>query len=249
MTYRARLVLFAVAAAGIAVLLALAFLGLPDFGSVPHPYGERAVHAAWRQQTANAVNSVVFDQRALDTLGEELIFFASVVGTVVLLRPSEEERRRTDRGVQRTERAPRNVRVVSLLLVPFTTLVGAYLVFLGHLSPGGGFQGGVVVATALHLMYLGGRSPVLGRPRGRWAYELAEAAGAAAYVVVGVVGVVAAGTFLLNLLPHGTFGQLTSAGTVPVLSAAVGVEVASGVIVLLSRFYEQDAELRGRDAA
>lgn len=45
------------------------------------------------------------------------------------------------------------LRVISLLLLPFMIMFGLYIVFNGDLSPGGGFQGGVVLATAYILVY------------------------------------------------------------------------------------------------
>ena len=45
------------------------------------------------------------------------------------------------------------LRVISLLLLPFMLMFGLYVVFNGDLSPGGGFQGGVILATAYILVY------------------------------------------------------------------------------------------------
>ena len=66
---------------GVGVPFALAFLGLPPVGSSVHPYRDLAVPAAVAHGTANVVASVTFDQRGLDTLGEETIFFGSVLAT------------------------------------------------------------------------------------------------------------------------------------------------------------------------
>jgi multicomponent Na+:H+ antiporter subunit B len=56
---------------------------------------------------------------------------------------------------------------------------------------------------------------------------------------VGLAGLAVAGSFLADVLPDGTFGQLLSAGTVPLLNGAVGVAVASGAVVLLAQFIQQ----------
>jgi multicomponent Na+:H+ antiporter subunit B len=61
-----------------------------------------------------------------------------------------------------------------------------------------------------------------------------------AVVALGIAGLITGAGFLANVLPTGRFGQLVSAGTVPLFSIAVGVEVASGVVVLLAGFLEQD---------
>ena len=87
MSERARVSLFLVPAVGLVVLLVTAFTGLPHFGHYPGPYGDiiNAVAAPQRHATS-AVTPVVFDYRGFDTLGEEFILFAAVMGVSVLLR-------------------------------------------------------------------------------------------------------------------------------------------------------------------
>jgi multicomponent Na+:H+ antiporter subunit B len=232
----ARMVVFGVGAGGLAVLFALAFAKMPAFGSVIHLYRTLAVRAAVAHRTANVVSSINFDQRGLDTLGEETILLASVVGAAVLLRPSHEESQR---------RPPPQVRVLEItrlagyVLLPVTLIVGFDVVTHGHLTPGGGFQGGVVLATGLHLLYVSSGYQALERLRPLGVYETGEAVGAAAFGGLGLAGIVVAGEFLANILPLGTFGQLLSAGTIPILNVAVGLEVASGMVVLLANFLQQ----------
>jgi multicomponent Na+:H+ antiporter subunit B len=66
----------------------------------------------------------------------------------------------------------------------------------------------------------------------------------AAVAALGVAGLAAGAGFLANILPLGTFGNLISAGTVPLFSIAIGIEVAAGVVVLLAGFLEQDLATR-----
>jgi multicomponent Na+:H+ antiporter subunit B len=136
------------------------------------------------------------------------------------------------------------IRLVGYLVLPLVVVVGIYVIAHGHLTPGGGFQGGIVLATALHLLYIAGDYPALRRLRPQRAFEISEAGAAAAYVLLGLVGLVAAGAFLFNLLPYGTLGNLASAGTVPLLNVAVGVEVGSAMVLLLAEFLEQTLILR-----
>lgn len=75
------------------------------------------------------------------------------------------------------------------------------------------------------------------------AYAFADAAGEAAYVLLGTAGLLAGSAFLANFLPYGTFNTLSSGGTVPLLNAAIGVEVAGAVVVLLARFLDQALEI------
>ncbi|MFI0806177.1 MnhB domain-containing protein [Streptomyces echinatus] len=237
---RLRLWLLAVGGAGLAALLVAACLDLPGFGGRHHPYGDRAVQASLARHTANTISSVNFDQRAYDTLGEMSILFAAVLGCVVLLRQARDEHRAPPEPAE----VARPVRRYALLVLPVALVTGLYVVAHGQLSPGGGFQGGVVAATALHLLYLGADYGALERVRPLGVYETSDAVAVCAYLVLGLASVLAGTAFLANtLLPYGTFNTLSSGGAVPLLNAAVGMEVASAVVVLLAHFLDQAVEI------
>jgi multicomponent Na+:H+ antiporter subunit B len=237
---RVRLWLLAGGGAGMATLFVAAALDLPAFGGDHHPYGDRAVHASLARHTANVIASVNFDQRAFDTLGEMTILFAAVVGCGILLRQTRDEHR--DRPAP--EKVARPVRRHALLVLPVALLTGLYVIAHGQLSPGGGFQGGVVAATSLHLLYLGADYRALERVRPVGLYETGDAIATSAYVVTGLAGLIGGTAFLANtVLPYGTFNTLSSGGTVPLLNAAVGMEVACAVVVLLARFLDQAVEI------
>ena len=239
----ARLLLFLLGAAGFGAFLLWGLHGLPDFGDYQGPYGYvlNAVAPAERRIT-NVVTAVNYDYRGLDTLGEEFILFAASLVLVLLLRrlreeeetgpPNEEARRR----VHTTSAA---VRLTCVALVGPTVLLAIYITMHGHLTPGGGFQGGVIAATALLLVYLGSDYPTMRRLRPPALVATAEAGGAVAFVLIGLAGLIASGAFLENFLPLGTPGELVSAGTIPLLSLAVALEVAAGFVLLLSDFLEQ----------
>jgi len=138
-------------------------------------------------------------------------------------------------------RVPRTwAALIAVLLFVF----GVYMVLHGQLSPGGGFQGGVILATVpLHLFLSGGYRVF--RPLTPEALiEVAEAAGAGAYVVVGLGGMLAGIAFLQNVLPLGETGSLVSGGTIMVINVAVGLEVSAGFVLLLSAFLRQLLRLR-----
>ncbi|WP_051899275.1 MnhB domain-containing protein [Sciscionella sediminilitoris] len=234
---RARLVLFASAAIGLLVLFGAALTSMPEFGSDFHPYRELAVAAATSHRTANVVSSVNFDQRGLDTLGEELILLCSVVGATALLQPG---------GTERHTQPPQDRHLLEstglagYLMLPIGLLAGADLVVHGVSSPGGGFQGGVVFATGLHLVYIAGSHRALRKLRPlRW-YSFVEAGSAAAFLVTGLAALATSGAFLANLLPYGRFGELGSGGTVTLLNVIAGGAVAGSVVVLLAQFLEAD---------
>lgn len=236
-----RMVVFALGGGALTVLFAFALLRLPTFGGTFHPYRDMAVRAALAHHTPNAVTSVNFDQRGLDTFGEEAILFASVLGAATLLRPGKDEHETGPPGAGRMLWA---TRLGGYVLLPVTLIIGTDVVVHGHLTPGGGFQGGVILGTGLHLLYLAGSYPALRRMRPLQWYEYGEAAGMAGVVALGVAGLAAGGGFLANVLPLGVTGNLISAGTVPLFSISIGIEVASGVVVLLAGFLEQDLATR-----
>jgi multicomponent Na+:H+ antiporter subunit B len=249
MSPRARLALFAPAALALAALLASALLQLPDFGHAGGDYGARAVDAALHDRAvSNTVAAVVFDIRALDTLGEELILFVTAIGCAVLLRARRSDERAqaaARRADEEAAQSSRSVRALSSVLVAPLLVLGIYVVAHGHLTPGGGFQGGVMLAGVLLLVFFAGRLLVLDRPRPIALIELAEAAGALAFALVAVGGLVFAAVALENFLPSGSLGELLSGGTIPLLQLAVGLEVAGAIALVLTELLDQ-AMLRDR---
>lgn len=244
MSRRVRLLVFLIGGAAVAALLSLAFLDMPHFGRSEHLYRDLAVPAAVRHSTANVVSAVNFDQRAVDTFGEETILIASVVGAAALLRPAKGE---TKRRAPDTERILESTRLVGYLLLPVTLMIGLDVVGHGQLTPGGGFQGGVVLATGLHLLYVAGSYPALDRLRPLELFDVLDALGAATFAAIGLAGIAIAGSFLTNMISFGSLGQLFSAGTVPVLNVAVGMEVFAAMVAILAKFLEQDITVVKQD--
>jgi multicomponent Na+:H+ antiporter subunit B len=240
--------LFFVGATGLALFLLWGYAGLPDFGHYQGPYGDvlNAVSVPERHIT-DVVTAVNFDYRGFDTLGEEFILFAAVIGVAILLRAQrdEEEREPFEFAFGRT--APRTsdaVRGLAIGLVGPTVVTGLYIIAHGHLTPGGGFQGGVVLATALLLVYLAGEYSFLRTAAPMSLIEVAEAVGGGAFAIIGLAGVIAGVAYMENVLPLGEVGALNSAGTVPLINVAVGLEVAAGFVLILVEFLQQTLLVR-----
>ncbi|MBV8711891.1 MAG: hypothetical protein JOY56_08930, partial [Solirubrobacterales bacterium] len=151
MSRRARLVMFGLAGAGFGVVLVLGLAGLPAFGDYKGVYGNviNGIGVTERRAT-DLVTALNFDFRAFDTLGEEFILFTSVLGVVLILRQMRGEQ---DRPSQREAEehsfagASEALRALSLVLIPVILALGVYVVVHGALTPGGGFQGGVILAA------------------------------------------------------------------------------------------------------
>jgi multicomponent Na+:H+ antiporter subunit B len=247
-TLRLRRVVFLLAGSVLAGLMAWGFGVLPHFGTARGPYGDLLNQLSVPQRhITDVVTAVNFDYRGFDTLGEEFIFFAAVLGVVLILRAQHDEGPghiadyATGRAVPPTSDA---VRVLGLGLTPPTVLFGIYVVAHGHLTPGGGFQGGVILATGVLLIYLAGEFVDLHGLYTDTALERAEAVGAGGYIAIGLLGLLTGSSFLANVLPYGTTGQLFSAGTVPLINLAVGLEIAAGLVLLLTAFLRQTLVLR-----
>jgi multicomponent Na+:H+ antiporter subunit B len=186
----------------------------------------------------NAVSSLVFDYRGYDTLGEELILFISVVGVAMLLREQRGEELSGGRDVEFPQSSDA-LRVLGVVAVGLTLLVGLYIVAHGAITPGGGFQGGVVLGAALLLVYFSGEIVVV-----RWlepasALEILHSAGAGGLALLGLGGLIGGGAYFHNFLYTGTSGLLNSGGTIPLGNVAVGLEVMGATLLLASELLEQ----------
>ncbi|HEX5223846.1 MAG TPA: MnhB domain-containing protein [Solirubrobacteraceae bacterium] len=249
MSERARLVMFLAGGAGLAALLGWALAGLPAFGAFNGAYALLINHVVVAQRAAtDAVTAVNFDYRGLDTFGEEFILFTSVIGLAVLLR--EQRGEHTGPSAQtsdehRFQGSSQALRGLTLALIGPIVVLALYLDSHGALTPGGGFQGGVVGAAALLMVFLGGGYMMMRRVSPHGMVELAEASGAAGYGLVGLGGLVFAGVFFKNFLGGGTPGQLVSAGTIPFSSMAVGLEVTGAFVLLWTEFLDQALMVSG----
>ncbi len=252
MSAKTRIALFVFSCAAFTALYVAALGGLQPMGQVQGwaaQYGDTinrlsvpALHIT------DAVTAVNFEFRGFDTLGEEFIMAASVLGAALLLRQHPDERSGPpkDKAPGRTiSRSSDAVRVLTVGLVGPVTLFGIYIVVHGQLTPGGGFQGGVILASAPLLIYLAGEFRSLRRVAPRWMVEVAEAAGAGGYAVIGAVSMVAGLPFLANYLPRGQVGDVFSGGIVVLIDLTVGLEVAGGLILLLLVFLEETLTRRG----
>jgi multicomponent Na+:H+ antiporter subunit B len=247
---RARLVVGLAALAGLAALLVWGVSGLPDYGHPRGPYATLAPKIMLDERhVTNAVTGVTFDLRGFDTLGEELILFVAALGATVLLRAQRSEESAARAAEAEARRGPATsgaLRALGAVLVGPALLLGVYIVAHGGLTPGGGFQGGVILAGALLLVYAAGQVAAVQRVRPVSLVEVADAVGAASYTLIALAGLAFGVAAMDNVLPFGTAGSLLSGGIVPVLSVAVGVEVTAAVTLILSELVDQML-LRGRE--
>jgi multicomponent Na+:H+ antiporter subunit B len=248
-TPAARLWAFLVGVAGLVAFYLWGLTGLPGFGDYPGPYGFILNDVTVAQTNATGVVSAVnFEYRGFDTVGEEFILFAAVAGVAVVLRHLRGEREQhptdeaADRDLPPTSEA---VRMVALLFTGPVALIGWWLASHAQASPSGGFQGGVVIATAFVLLYLSGEFRVFRRLSPADVTDAVEAVGAGGFVGVGLAAVVMGLSYLKNFLPLGTVpGAVSSSGTIALISFFVGLEVAAAFVVVISELLQQTLLLR-----
>lgn len=210
---------------GLALLLAAIYRHLgPNAANVGQLIDARAPTEVG---AANIVTSVVLAYRGLDTLVELSILFtaATAVGLVLGREPAAASDR--DAGFI--------LRAGADLFFPLLLVVGIYIVLHGHLTPGGGFQGGVILACAFFV-------PLLARPGRRldqrWA-SLIEGLAGASFIVIGLLALGGGEAFLTPLLGKGEMGSLFSAGSLPLLYTAVGLKVGAELAGVLARLAAQ----------
>ena len=244
-----RLVFFMVSAVAFFAIYLWGLRGLAPFGHYPGPYGDVLNKVAVDERhVTDVVTAVNFDYRGFDTLGEEFILFISVVGATLLLRPQTketEDKKSQDESPERNAPSPSDAtRALTLALIGPLVLFGLYIVCHGQLTPGGGFQGGVILATAPLLIYLAGDFETFKKITSQTLVEAAEAAGAGGYLLIGFLGMIVGTHYLQNVFPLGKTGEVNSSGTILAISLATGLEVAAGFVLLLYSFLEQTLELR-----
>lgn len=222
---------------------------LPDFGASIAAYGERInAIVPGERHVANMVSAINFDLRGLDTLGEEFMLLAAITGTVVLLRGRRGEDM-TDRAMRLPGRAilPRSEAVVLTcrLAGPLLVVFGLYVVLHATVTPGGGFQGGVILASGTLTAYLGegyaGWRDVI---RSQW-LDVMEGGGALLFALCGFAPMLTGAAFMQNVLPLGTFRDLFSGGLMLVENLGVALAVCGGFTQLFLEFLEETRESAG----
>ncbi len=135
------------------------------------------------------------------------------------------------------------VKTVTRLTVGLILMYGAYVVLHGHLTPGGGFAGGVIMALSfVHVMLAFGKEFAL-RKFSEPVANLLESWGAILFIALGVVGL-GSGYFFLNVYGKGEPHTLLSAFMIVLANIAICAKVGAGlfavaVVIVLARITER----------
>lgn len=181
---------------------------------------------------ANIVTAIVADYRSFDTLGEVTVLFVASLGVALLL------------GGVRQKRMELNfhpnfmLKVGSRALFGIILMTGVYVAIHGHLTPGGGFPGGAMIASSILLLYLADdefRAKIKG-------FKMLESFAGTLYVLIGLTGLllIDGGFFLENFLDNGVTGELFSAGIIPIVYVLIGLKVGSEISGIIDNFLTEE---------
>lgn len=213
---------------------------MPPFGSADAP-AQQHVAVRYIEDSPkeigipNMVTSVLASYRGFDTLGEVLVIFTAAIGAMAILIGV---RRHPEARVQRAdiEMADHKVlRIVGKMLIPLILIFALYVQFHGEYGPGGGFQAGVIFASALILytILFGLQNALQVIPLSL--LRLLTALGVLLYGSVGIVSLLAGGNFLdySALADNPVTGQHLG---IILIELGVGITVAASMVLIFFSF-------------
>ncbi len=137
------------------------------------------------------------------------------------------------------------VRTGANILYPFVLIFGLYIVLHGHLTPGGGFQAGAVIATGVVLVIVANSYEAVTGMLQKVVFKAQESIGLLLFIGVAAIAITLGLPFFYNFLansgsifglsvPFGpNHGDLNTAGLIPIMNIAVGIEVWGGLTVII----------------
>ncbi len=208
------------------LLVALVFFAIFTTISQDLPFGEDRTGVSHRYiydgvnetGAVNLVTAIVVNYRGFDTLGEVTVLFVAATGIGAILYNMDHPVRKK----KKTE-ASLIVKTGSNILFPIMLLFGTYIFIHGHLTPGGGFQGGAIIATAFVFRYVADTRYSIDHAK----FTVTESIVGMTFALVGILGLIIGGYFLFNFLPNGTPSELLSAGIIPIIYVAIGIKVGA----------------------
>jgi multisubunit Na+/H+ antiporter MnhB subunit len=125
------------------------------------------------------------------------------------------------------------VKKTTQLIAGMIFMYGIYIIVHGHLTPGGGFAGGVIMAGSLILILLAYGGDFLRLVKEKTGTTIIESVSTILVIMLASAGFIF-GTkiFFNNFLPRGVVGHLISAGVLPLYNIFVGIEVAASIFII-----------------
>ena len=212
------------------VFMILTVANLPPYGSDDTPtvneVAERYVEKGTEETGAvNTVAGMILDYRAFDTLGESFVLFTAMCAVTMLMNTSHRRKiRRLDQDIVDYYQDP-IIRTVCKLVIPIILVFGVYILLNGHLSPGGGFSGGAIMASALIIYALVWGSERASRAIPAKALKIIVLCALGFYACSKTYSFFTGANHLHSIISPGTPGRILSAGLILPLNVAVGFVV------------------------
>ncbi|MFO8086957.1 MAG: MnhB domain-containing protein [Bacteroidales bacterium] len=125
------------------------------------------------------------------------------------------------------------VKKVTQLMSGLIFMYGLYIITHGHLTPGGGFAGGAIVAGAFILLILAFGSKVISLRTEKLQTSITESLALLIVIILAGAGLFFGSyVFFNNYLPEGEVGELISAGVIPLYNIFVGMEVSAALLTI-----------------
>jgi multisubunit Na+/H+ antiporter MnhB subunit len=125
------------------------------------------------------------------------------------------------------------VKKVTQLVAGLIFMYGIYIILHGHLTPGGGFAGGAIIAGSFILLILAFGSSTLKLRKEVSGSSNTESIAILMVVILAIMSLMmSAKVFFFNFLPKGEPGTLLSAGVIPLYNISIGIEVAGAILTI-----------------
>ena len=214
-------------------------VALPSFGRDSVPTNNQVIQRYLEKGleetgAVNAVAGMILDYRAFDTLGESHVLFTAAMAVLILLLSARE--RPEPRAQARIMQADPILRQTARIIVPMALVYGVYIIFNGHLGPGGGFSGGAVIGGALILYAIAFGFERLERVLSLRVYRVTVVSALCFYSLAKCYSFYCGANGLETIFRPGTPGAIFSAGLILPLNIAVGAVVACTMYGFYSLF-------------
>ncbi len=125
------------------------------------------------------------------------------------------------------------VKKVAQLMAGIICIYGIYIVIHGHLTPGGAFAGGIILAGSFILLILAFGSEVIKLRKEEAGSSITESVSLLVAIIMAAMGLlIGSKVFFINYLPKGEVGELVSAGAIPIYNILIGIEVAAAIVTI-----------------
>jgi multicomponent Na+:H+ antiporter subunit B len=220
------------------IILLLGVAELPQFGRVDNPANNEVMYHYIEKATEetgamNIVTGIILDYRAFDTFVEASVLFTAAIVVIMILKQNTEEKSSNESDSNESS----ILIEMGKLVTPFIQVFGIYIIFFGHLSPGGGFAGGTIVGASLILFSMvyrnNGTNELLSYKR----LIKLLCTGITLYGVLKGYSFVTGGSHLDLIQPSlGTPGNIISGGFLLPLNIMVGIIVAITIYFFFTLF-------------